>query len=46
MIGYIPKREDGQIRRINAWTRRLEWPVPEGIWTTGGGIELLWYSMD
>ena len=49
MIGHIlerlakiltPMLEDGRLRKIDGWIKGPERPAPEGIWKTGGGIEL------
>ena len=49
MIGHIPERlgriltlmlGDGRLRKIDGWTTGPERPAPEGVWRTGGGIEL------
>ena len=49
MIGHVlerlakiltPMLEDGRLRKIDGWIKGPEWPAPEGIWKTGGGIEL------
>ena len=46
---HIPERlvriftwmlEDGRLRKIDGWTTGPERPVPEGVWSTGGDIEL------
>ena len=49
VIGHVPERlariltpmlEDGRLRRIDGWITGPERPAPEGVWRTGGGIEL------
>ena len=49
VIGQVPERlakiltpmlEDGRLRKIDGWITGPECPVPEGTWSTGGGIEL------
>ena len=52
VIGHVPERlarilspmlEDGRIRRIDGCITGAERLAPEGIWMTGGGIELPCY---
>ena len=48
-VGHVPERlariltpmlEDGRLIKIDGWITGPERPAPEGVWRTGGGIEL------